>query len=76
MATLQYVGINTSLYTSQSAVQPDPQDSDEDGSPDDYDDEPIQFHNGIDVTPNNGKPLLFFYDCETTRGSYHCDHII
>ena len=75
MATLQYVGIDTSLYTTQSAV-PDPQDCDEDGLADDCDDEPIQFYDGVDVTPNDGKPRLFFYDCETTGGSYHRDHII
>ena len=48
MATLQYVGIDTSLYTTQSAV-PDPQDCDEDGLADDYDDGPIQFYDGVDV---------------------------
>ena len=43
MAILQYVhvGIDTSLYTSQSAVQPDAQDSDKDGDPDDCDDESL-----------------------------------
>ena len=46
MATLQYVGIDTSLYTTQSAV-PDPQDCDEDGLADDCDDEPIQFYDGV-----------------------------
>ena len=77
MATLQYVGIDTSLYTTQSAVS-DPQDCDEDGPPDDYDDEliHIEFYDGVDVTPNDGKLLLFFYDCKTTRGSHHHDHII
>ena len=28
----------------------------------------------MDVTPNDGDLLLFFYDCETTGGSYHHDH--
>ena len=74
MVTLQYVGIDTSLYTTQSAV-PDPQDCDEYGLPDDCDDEPIQLYDGVDVTPNDGEPLLS-YDCETTGGSYHCNHII
>ena len=77
MVTLQYVGIDTSLYTTQSPV-PDPQDCNEDGPPDDSDDEPIhvQFYDGMDVTPNDGKLLLFFYYCKTTRGNHHCDHII
>ena len=76
MATLQYVGIDTSLYTSQYAVQSDPQDSDEDRPPDDCDDKLIQFHDGVDVTPSDSEPLIFFYDCETAEGSYHHDHII
>ena len=75
MATLQYVGIDTSLYSTQSAIL-DPQDCDEDELPDDCDDEPIQFYDDVDVTPNDDKPLLFFYDCKTTGGSYHRDHII
>ena len=69
------MGIDTSLYTTQSAVS-DPQDCDKDGLADDCDDEPIQFYDGVDVTPNDGEPLLFFHDCEKTRGSYHRDHII
>ena len=67
-----YVGIDTSL---QSAVL-DPQNCDEDGLPDDCDDESIQLYDGVDITPYDGEPLLFFYDCETTGGSYHHDHII
>ena len=39
------------------------------------DDNAIQFDDNVDVTPSDGKPLLFFYDCETTGGSYHRDHI-
>ena len=74
MATLQYVGFDTSLDTTHSAV-PDPQDCDEDGPPDNCDDEPIHFYDGVDITLHDGKPLLFFYDCETAGGSYHLDHI-
>ena len=71
MATLQGVGIDTSLYTSHSAAQPESHDPDEDPA-----DEPaIQFDDSVDVTPSDGKPLLFFYDCETTGGTYHRDHI-
>jgi len=62
------VGINTSLYTSHSQL--DPHNSDEEPA-----DEPVvQFNDFVDVTPNGGEPLLFFYDYETTGGSY-CDHI-
>ena len=79
MATLQYVGIDTSLYTNQTAVQPDLLDSDDnrppdDRLPDDCDDD-VQL-DGVDVTPNDNEPLLFFYDYETTGGSYQRDHII
>ena len=35
MATLQRVGIDTSLYASQTAVQSDPQNSDDNRLPDD-----------------------------------------
>ena len=80
MATLQYVGIDTSLYTSQTAVQPDLLDSDDNRPPDDRllddCDDDVQLDDGVDVTPNDSEPILFFYDCKTTRGSYHRDHII
>ena len=83
MATLQYVGIDTSLYTSQTAVPPDSLDSDDNISPEDRlsndcdnDESIVQLDDGVDVTPNDSEPLLFFYDCETTEGSYHQDHII
>ena len=83
MATLQYVGIDTSLYTSQTAVPPDSLDSDDNRSPEDRlsndcdnDESIVQLDDGVDVTPNDSEPLLFFYECETTGGSYHQDHII
>jgi len=84
MATLQCVGIDTSLYASQTAVQSDPQNSDDNRFPDDRppddcdeDDESIaDLGDSVDVIPTDGEPLYFFYDCETTGGTYHRDHII
>ena len=32
--------------------------------------------NSVDITPDDCDPLYFFYDCETTGGSYYRDHII
>ena len=67
MATLQYVGIDTSLYTSQTAVPPDSLDSDDNRSPEDRvsndcdnDESIVQLDDGVDVTPNDSEPLLFF----------------
>ena len=67
MATLQYVGIDTSLYTSQTAVPPDSLDSDDNRSPEDRlsndcdnDESIVQLDDGVDVTPNDSQPLLFF----------------
>ena len=51
MATLQGAGIDTSLYTSHSAAQPESHDFDEDPP-----DEPaIQFYDSVDVTPSDSK---------------------
>ena len=73
------MGIDISLYTSQTTAQPD-LDSDDNRPPDDRlpdnCDDDVQLDDGVDVTPNDSEPLLFFYDCETTEGSYHCDLII
>ena len=53
MASLQYVGIDTSLCTNQSAEQPDPVDSDDNKPPDDRlsddCDDDVQLDNGVDV---------------------------
>ena len=53
MASLQYVGIDTSLYTNQSAEQPDPVDSDDNKPPDDRlsddCDDDVQLDNAVDV---------------------------
>ena len=58
MATLQDGGDDTYLYSSQSATQPDSQDSDEEP----IDETAIQFDDDdVDVTPNEGEPLLFLW---------------
>ena len=58
MATLQGMGIDTSLYSSHSTAQPDTQDSDEEPA-DECDDTAIQFEDNVDAIPSDGKPLLF-----------------
>ena len=40
-------------------------------------DEVTPFENiAVDSNTRTGKPLLFLYDCETTGGSFHQDHIM
>ena len=58
MATLQDVGIDTSLYTSHSAAQSNPYDSDEDPV-EDCDKPVVQFDNSMDVTTRYHNPVLF-----------------
>ena len=58
MATLEYVEIDTFFYTSQSAVQPDPQDSNEKGHAKDCDDELLRAMNTIKHTVDMCKELL------------------
>ena len=58
MATLQDVGIDTSLYTSHSAAQSNLYDSDEDPV-EDCDKPVVQFDNSMDVTTRNHNPVLF-----------------
>ena len=58
MATLEYVEIDTFFYTSQSAVQPDPQDFDEKGHAKDCDDELLRIMNTFKHTVDMCKELL------------------
>ena len=58
MATLEYVEIDTFFYTSQPAVQPVPQDSDEKGHAKDYDDELLRIMNTFRHTVDMCKELL------------------
>ena len=39
-------------------------------------DESPQYTVGGGFMPPNGTPLLFFYDCESTGGNIHYDHIV
>ena len=85
MATLQAVGVSVSHYTGYSVSDdnciPDEQidTADTNCIPDeqiDTADTPIPLlQDTSDATPDEGE-LLFLYDCETTRGSSHNDHIM
>ena len=83
MTTLQAVGFSTSAYGSHSATEDnDANDSNDINASDDTDladhDAPPSplTDDATDLTPDNSNPLLFFYDCETTGGSHHQDHIM
>ena len=76
MITLQAVGVPTSFYSADTAVEVDDTDMDRHAS-DEEPDNPITFVNpATGPTIENGKPLLFMYDCETTGGSHLRDHIM
>ena len=76
MITLQAVGLPTSSYRADTALEVDDRDMDKYTS-DDEPDNPITFVNpATSPTVENGKPLLFIYDCETTGGSHLRDHIM
>ena len=80
MATLQAVGVSVSHYTGHSVSE-----SDDNCTPEEQADTvDIDMHtpnspvleDTADVIPDDGERLLFFYDCETTGGSCHKDHIM
>ena len=77
MATLQAVGVSISHYTGQSICD------DDDSAPDEQTIDMENMHTpGLllddtsDAIPDEGELLLFLYDCETTGGSFHNDHIM
>ena len=82
MATLQYVGIDTSFYANHTTAQYDPQNFDDNRLPDDRpaddcdeDHESIaDLGDSMDVISN--KPLLFFCNSETTGESYNREFVI
>ena len=77
MATLQAVGISVSHYTGHSAKDDDNSISDEQNIDQaDMDTSSPSFEDISDAIPDDSEPLLFFYDCETTGGSFHNDHIM
>ena len=76
MVTMQAVGLPTLSYVADTALERDDRSSDEELD-DDEPDNPITIVNhATGPTVENGKPLLFIYDCETTGGSHLCDHIM
>ena len=83
MVTLQAVGVTISTYSSDTAlVEGDPAlegdtiDLESLPSDEEPDNPPSPHHLVTDPTVDNGKPLLFIYDCETTGGSHLRDHIM
>ena len=71
MVTMQAVGLPTSSYVANTALET------EDKPSDDEPENPITIvSHATGPTIENGKPLLFIYDCETTGGSHLRDHIM
>ena len=68
MVTLQTSGIITSSYSTDSALEVDTVEVERDESDEEVD-HPITFVNAAtDSAVENGNPLLFMCDCETTGG--------
>ena len=79
MVTLEAVGICTSTYSGDMAIEePVPEDSaiEDTENVQYYDEEPGNLLCSSSTISLDGKHLLFFYDCETTGWSHHNDHII
>lgn len=89
MATLQAVGVTVSHYTGHSASDDDNSTPDDNCTqndnciPDEHTVDIADIHtpnlileDTLDVSSHEGKLLLFLYDCETTGGSFHNDHIM
>ena len=88
MVTLQAVGVTTSTYSSDTALEGDTtvesgtliESNTVDAEDTVSDEEPFSpvpagtF--ATDPTVNNSQPLLFLYDCETTGGNHLRDHIM
>ena len=73
---MQAVGLPTLSYVADTALERDDRSSDEELD-DDEPDNPITIVNhATGPTVENGKPLLFIYDCETTGGSHLRDHVM
>ena len=76
MVTLESVGLPTSSYGTDTALEVDDTGMDKYTS-DDKPDSPITFVNSATApTVEDSEPLLFIYDCETTGGSHLRDHIM
>ena len=76
MVTLQAMGLPTSTYSADTALEADDTDIDKYIS-DEEQDNPITFVDHPTGSPiENGNPLLFIYDCETIGGNHLRDHIM
>ena len=70
-------GISTSTYGGDTAIPECDDDGDDEAVEDQQQDEVTPFENiAVDFNTRTGNPLLFLYDCETTGGSFHQDHIM
>ena len=78
MATLQAVGVSVSHYNGHSVSESDDDNCslEEQVDIDMHTPDPSVLEETSDVSPVDGESLLFFYDCETTGGSFHKDHIM
>ena len=83
MATLQAVGVTVSHYTGHSASDDNNSTPDENFTPDEHTVDIADIHtpnlileDTSNVSSDEGEFLLFLYDCETTGGSFHNDHIM
>ena len=83
MVTLQAVGVTTSTYRSDTALVDGDTALEDDAvvleslpSDEEPDIPPSPNSSATDPTIDNGEPLLFIYDCETTGGSHLRDHIM
>ena len=76
MVTLQTSGIITSSYSTDSALEADTVEVERDESDEEVDNSIACVNAATDSTVENGTPLLFMYDCETTGGSHLRDHIM
>ena len=76
MVTMQAVGLPTSSYVTDTVLKIEDKSSDDEPE-DDEPENPITIVNhATGLTTENGKPLLFIYDCKTTVGSHLHDHIM
>ena len=82
MVTLQAVEITTSSHSADTALEGDSRPEGDMAAEEDLFNEeetvsPLPVNSSTtDPNLDNGKPLIFFYDCETTGGSHLQDHII
>ena len=86
MVTMQAVGVTTSTYSCDTALEDDTALETDTVLEGDTVDDVMSDEELVSTIPadssathptmNSSKPLLFFYDCETTGGSHLRDHIM